>query len=110
MFETVNVPILGVIENMSSHVCSACGYEEPLFGEGGGKRLAGDNDVPLLGQLPLHIDIRRQADGGAPTVAVDPEGPIAMRYRDIARTATAILSLRARDHKSVFPRVVVESA
>lgn len=108
MFETVNVPILGVIENMSSHVCSACGHEEHLFGKGGGERLARDNEVPLLGQLPLHIDIRRQADGGEPTVAVDPEGHVAMRYRDIARTAAAILSLRARDRKAAFPRVVVE--
>ncbi|MDH3604833.1 MAG: iron-sulfur cluster carrier protein ApbC, partial [Candidatus Tectomicrobia bacterium] len=109
MFETVNVPILGIVENMSSHVCSGCGLEEPLFGAGGGESLARDSGVPLLGQLPLHIDIRRQADGGEPTVAVDPDGDIAIRYRDIARAATAMLSLRARDHKSVFPQVVVES-
>ena len=109
MFETVNVPILGIIENMSSHICSACGHEEPLFGKGGGQRLANDNDVPLLGQLPLHTDIRRQADGGKPTVAVNPDGDIALRYREIARTAAAVLSLRARDQKSALPWVVVES-
>jgi len=110
MFETVNVPVLGVIENMSLHVCSQCGHEEPIFGAGGGDRLAAESDVPLLGQLPLDIDIRRDADGGAPTVVAKPDSAPAQAYRAAARKAAALLAARAIDRKSVFPRVVVENA
>ncbi|MFQ5635409.1 MAG: iron-sulfur cluster carrier protein ApbC [Gammaproteobacteria bacterium] len=110
MFETVNVPVLGVIENMSLHVCSHCGHEEPIFGSGGGDRLAVESDVPLLGRLPLDIDIRRDADGGDPTVVAKPGSAAARAYREAARRAAALLSLRGVDHKSVFPRVVVENA
>ena len=88
MFETVNVPVLGVIENMSLHVCSECGHEEPIFGAGGGDQLAGESDVPLLGQLPLDIDIRRDADGGTPTVVAKPDSPAAHAYRSAARNAS----------------------
>jgi len=109
MFETVNVPVLGVIENMSLHVCSECGHEEPIFGAGGGDQLAGENDVPLLGQLPLEIDIRRDADGGAPTVVAKPDSPAAEAYRKAARNSAILLAMRAVDHKSAFPRVVVEN-
>lgn len=110
MFETVNVPVLGVIENMSLHVCSECGHQEPIFGTGGGDQLAMENDVPLLGQLPLDIDIRRDADGGEPTVVAKPDSAAARDYRDAARKAAALLAMRGLDHKSVFPRVVVENA
>jgi ATP-binding protein involved in chromosome partitioning len=110
MFETVNVPVLGVIENMSLHVCSECGHEEPIFGAGGGDRLAEESDVPLLAQLPLDIEIRRDADGGAPTVVAKPDSPAARAYRQAARKAAALLAMRSIDHKSVFPRVVVENA
>jgi len=109
MFETVNVPVLGVIENMSLHVCSQCGHEEPIFGAGGGNQLAAESDVPLLGQLPLDIEIRRDADGGEPTVVAKPDSAAARAYRDAARKAAALLATRGVDHKSVFPRVVVEN-
>jgi ATP-binding protein involved in chromosome partitioning len=85
MFRKVEVPVLGVVENMSTHVCGKCGHEEAIFGAGGGERLAQQYGVELLGQVPLDIRIREQADGGKPTVAAEPDGPLAQRYRDIAR-------------------------
>jgi len=92
MFEKVSVPILGIVENMSLHVCSNCGHEEPIFGSGGGERMAADYDVRLLGQLPLELSIRTRADGGEPTVVSDPDSAAAERYRRIARRAAAGLS------------------
>jgi ATP-binding protein involved in chromosome partitioning len=87
MFNKVEVPVLGVVENMSTHVCGKCGHEEAIFGAGGGDRLAQQYGVELLGQVPLDIRIREQADGGKPTVAAEPDSPLARRYRDIARKA-----------------------
>jgi ATP-binding protein involved in chromosome partitioning len=87
MFKKVEVPVLGVVENMSTHVCGKCGHEEAIFGAGGGERLAQQYGVELLGQVPLDIRIRQQADGGTPTVAADPDSPLAQRYREIARKA-----------------------
>jgi ATP-binding protein involved in chromosome partitioning len=92
MFRKVEVPVLGVVENMSTHVCGKCGHEEAIFGAGGGERLARQYNVELLGQLPLDIRIREQADGGRPTVAAEPDGELARRYRDIARKAAARLA------------------
>ena len=92
MFRRVEVPVLGVVENMSTHVCSKCGHEEVIFGSGGGARMAEQYGVELLGQLPLDIRIREQADGGTPTVAADPESELAQRYRAIARKVTAGLA------------------
>ncbi|HKE46886.1 MAG TPA: iron-sulfur cluster carrier protein ApbC [Rhodanobacteraceae bacterium] len=109
MFEKVNVPVLGIIENMATHVCSNCGFEEHIFGEGGGARMAGQYGVPLLGALPLDIRIREQADGGTPTVAAMPESDIAARYREIARNAAARLSLRARNKQIQFPKIVIQN-
>lgn len=109
MFSKVNVNVLGVIENMSTHVCSACGHEEAIFGSGGGEQLAGEEHVDLLGQLPLHINIREQADGGEPTVVAEPDGELAQRYRDISRRMTAKLALASRDYQAVFPNIVVEN-
>jgi len=108
MFEKVNVRILGVVENMSTHICSACGHEEALFGHGGGERLARESGVRLLGEMPLDIRIQREADGGKPTVISDPDSEIARKYRGIARRAAANLAQGPRDHKSVFPKIVVE--
>src|SRR5690606_25571218 len=108
MFQKVEVAVLGVIENMSTHVCTNCGHEEHLFGAGGGERLAAQYGVPFLGSLPLDIRIREQADGGNPTVAADPDGELAHRYRDIARRMTAALSLTAKDHAAKFPKIVIE--
>src|SRR5690348_1919193 len=84
-FEKVQVPVLGIIENMATHVCSNCGHEEHVFGEGGGARMAEQYGVPLLGSLPLDIRIREQADGGNPTVAAMPDSDLALRDRKSTR-------------------------
>lgn len=92
MFRKVGIPILGIVENMATHVCSNCGHEEAIFGSGGGARLAEAGGAELLGSLPLDLCIRLQADAGKPTVAAEPDGALAMRYRDIARKAAARLA------------------
>ena len=107
MFQKVAVPVLGIVENMATHVCSRCGHEEPIFGAGGGQRLADDYGVNLLGRLPLDIRIREQTDGGRPTVVADLDGPLGRAYRDTARRAAAVLSLRAATEGD-FPRITVE--
>jgi ATP-binding protein involved in chromosome partitioning len=109
MFEKVDVRVLGIIENMSTHICSKCGHEEHIFGTGGGQRMASDNKVPLLGSLPLEMSIRVQTDGGKPTVAAEPDGRIALIYRDIARRVAAKLSLQAKDFSSKFPKIVIQN-
>jgi ATP-binding protein involved in chromosome partitioning len=105
MFNKVNVPVFGVIENMSTHICSNCNHEEKIFGEGGGARLAAQYGIELLACLPLDISIREQTDGGKPTVAFDPESRIAKIYRDAARHVAAKLALQTRDY--IFPEIVV---
>ncbi|MGA9341688.1 MAG: iron-sulfur cluster carrier protein ApbC [Rhodanobacteraceae bacterium] len=109
MFEKVNVPVLGIIENMATHVCSQCGHEEHVFGAGGGARMAEQYGVPLLGTLPLDIRIREQADGGTPTVVAMPDSDIAAHYREIARNAAARLALRAKNKAIQFPKIVVQN-
>ena len=109
MFEKVDVPILGIVENMSTHVCSQCGHEEHIFGAGGGAAMAEQYDVPFLGALPLDIRIREQADGGVPTVVAEPDDPLAMAYRDIALRAAAGLSALAKDYSHLFPKITVEN-
>ncbi len=109
MFEKVKVPVLGIIENMSLHRCSHCGHEEPLFGHGGGEKMARKYQIPLLGQLPLDISIRENADSGHPTVVADANGPIADRYRNIALSMAARLAQRPRDQAGRFPKIVVEN-
>jgi ATP-binding protein involved in chromosome partitioning len=108
MFEKVNVSVLGIVENMSIHICSQCGHEEPIFGEGGGARMAAQYSVALLGQLPLDKRIREDADSGHPSVVTDPEGRIAQIYRDIARRIAAKLSLQSKDFSAKFPNIVIE--
>jgi len=108
MFQKVNVAILGIVENMSTHVCSNCGHAEQIFGEGGGERLAAQYSVPFLGSLPLDIRIREQADSGRPTVVADPTGAIAESYRAIARRATARLAHASKDYSRLFPKIVIE--
>jgi ATP-binding protein involved in chromosome partitioning len=107
MFEKVGVPILGIIENMSMHICSSCGHQEPIFGQGGAERMVRDFGSELLGQLPLDIRIREQADAGNPTVAADPDGAVAETYRRIARRIAVKLSEQAKDMTSRFPEIVV---
>ncbi len=108
MFEKVNVRILGVIENMSTHICASCGHEESLFGAGGGQNLAEETGVPLLGALPLDVRIRTETDGGDPTVHADPDSAIGLKYREIARRTAARLAAGPRDRKAAFPKIVVE--
>ena len=110
MFRKVSVPVLGIIENMSTHVCSACGHEEPLFGSGGGEQMAEDFDVKLLGQLPLDPRIREQTDSGTPTVVSDPDSAAAAAYRDAATNMAAALAVQAKDFSSKFPQIVVENS
>ena len=108
MFEKVAVPVLGIIENMATHVCSNCGHEEHIFGTGGGARLARDYGVPLLGAMPLDIRIREQMDAGTPAVVAMPGSDLAGRYRAIARSAAARLALQALNKSIGFPKIVVE--
>ncbi|HET6907000.1 MAG TPA: iron-sulfur cluster carrier protein ApbC [Rhodanobacteraceae bacterium] len=109
MFEKVEVPVLGIVENMATHICSNCGHEEHVFGEGGGERMAQQYHVPLLGSLPLDIRIREQADGGNPTVSAIPDSDIAARYREIARKAAAQLSLQAKNKAIAMPKISVQN-
>ncbi|MCB1958282.1 MAG: iron-sulfur cluster carrier protein ApbC [Rhodocyclaceae bacterium] len=109
MFEKVGIPILGVVENMSIHICSNCGHAEHIFGQGGGQRMCDDYGIPFLGDLPLDLGIRQQADSGAPTVAVDPEGTIAEAYKAIARKVAIAVALKAKDMTSRFPSIVVQN-
>ena len=92
MFAKVNIPVLGVVENMAVHVCSNCGHAEHLFGEGGGAKLAAQYGVDVLASLPLAMAIREQADGGTPTVVAEPDGPLAMLYQQLARKVGARLA------------------
>ena len=96
MFQKVNVHVLGIVENMAVHVCSNCGHEEHLFGEGGGQRMAAQYGVPLLGSLPLDVAIREQGDAGRPVVIAAPDSAVAQAYRQVARAMVAQLALRPR--------------
>jgi ATP-binding protein involved in chromosome partitioning len=109
MFRQLKVPVLGVVENMSLHVCSHCGHSEHIFGAGGGERMGKEYGVDVLGSLPLDITIREQADSGRPTVVADPNGRIAQIYRSIARKVAVHIAERARDMSSKFPNIVVQN-
>ncbi|HQU14809.1 MAG: Fe-S-binding ATPase [Chromatiales bacterium 21-64-14] len=109
MFEKVDVPVLGIVENMGLHICSQCGHEEHIFGEGGGKRLAEQHGVELLGSLPLDGSIQHDTDHGKPSVVADPDGRIAGIFRAIARRAAAKLSLQAKDFSARFPSIVIQN-
>jgi ATP-binding protein involved in chromosome partitioning len=109
MFEKVGVPIVGVVENMSIHICSNCGHAEHIFGQGGAERMCADYKVPFLGGLPLDIRIREQTDAGRPTVIADPDGKVAEIYRGIARKVAIFVADRAEDFSSKFPNIVVQN-
>jgi ATP-binding protein involved in chromosome partitioning len=110
MFEKVSVPVLGIVENMSTHVCSNCGHEEHIFGAGGGARMAQEYGVRLLGELPLDARIREEADGGRPSVVAAPDSARGRAYFETARRTAAALALRARDRSTLFPKIVVEES
>ncbi|PTD96845.1 iron-sulfur cluster carrier protein ApbC [Pseudothauera lacus] len=109
MFEKVGVPIVGVVENMSIHICSRCGHEEHIFGTGGGQALCTDYDIPFLGALPLDLQIRQEADGGTPTVVADADGRIAAIYREIARKVAVRVAEKVKDMSHKFPSIVVQN-
>ncbi|EGW55126.1 iron-sulfur cluster carrier protein ApbC [Candidatus Endoriftia persephone] len=109
MFEKVEVPVLGIVENMSTHICSKCGHEEHIFGEGGGQSMSDQYHVDLLGALPLDTRIRAETDSGQPTVVADPEARISQIYREIARKTAAKLSLQAKDYAAKFPNIVIQN-
>ena len=109
MFEKVEVPVLGIVENMSIHICSNCGHEEHIFGEGGGQRMADQYDVDFLGALPLDIKIREQVDSGRPSVVAEPDGRIAQIYREIARRTAAKLALQSKNYAAKFPQIVIQN-
>ncbi|MFQ5981760.1 MAG: iron-sulfur cluster carrier protein ApbC [Woeseiaceae bacterium] len=110
MFRKVSVPVLGIVENMSTHICTECGHEEPVFGSGGGEAMAADYDVELIGQLPLDLRIRQQTDGGRPSVIAEPDAPHAKAYRLAARRMAALLAMQGRDYSHKFPQIVVEES
>lgn len=107
MFEKVEIPVLGVVENMSIHICSECGHAEHIFGSGGGQRMSDDFDVEYLGALPLDISIREQTDGGKPSVVADPDSKITSLYKDISRRTTAGLAVKAKDYSTKFPTIKI---
>ncbi|WP_072766243.1 iron-sulfur cluster carrier protein ApbC [Nitrosospira sp. Nsp11] len=108
MFQKVGIPIIGIVENMSTHVCSQCGHEEHIFGAGGGEKMCGDYDVEFLGSLPLDIKIREHTDAGMPTVVADPGGRIAETYRSIARRIAVKVDELSLDHSALFAKIVIE--
>jgi ATP-binding protein involved in chromosome partitioning len=110
MFEKVGVPVLGIVENMSTHICSRCGHEEHVFGAGGGARMAAQYSVDLLAELPLDIHIREQADAGKPTVVADPEGTLTAAYLSLARRTTARLARHAARVAKPMPSIEIEAS
>jgi ATP-binding protein involved in chromosome partitioning len=109
MFEKVGIPILGVVENMSLHICPKCGHESHIFGSGGARRMCTEYGMELLGQLPLDESIREQADSGKPTVVADPDGKAAEIYRRIARRCAVKIAESQKDMTSKFPNIVVQN-
>jgi len=109
MFEKVGIKIIGIVENMSTHICSKCGHEEPIFGSGGGEKMCADYKTEFLGGLPLDIHIREQADSGKPSVIADPDGKVAKTYKQIARRIALKVAEMAQDHSAAFPKIVVKN-
>jgi ATP-binding protein involved in chromosome partitioning len=109
MFDKVGIKIIGIVENMSTHICTQCGHEEHIFGAGGGEKMCADYEVEFLGGLPLDIRIREQADSGKPTVVADPDGKLAKVYKQIARRIAVKVADMAQDHTAAFPKIVVQN-
>ncbi|WP_114689501.1 iron-sulfur cluster carrier protein ApbC [Polynucleobacter necessarius] len=109
MFAKVGVPIIGIIENMSTYVCTKCGHEEHVFGTGGGEKMCKEYGVDFLGSLPLNLSIREQADAGRPTVVADPDGAISAIYKGIARQVAIRVATLSKDMSSKFPNIVVQN-
>ena len=109
MFEKVEIPVLGIVENMSTHICSNCGHEEAIFGENGGREMAAQYNVPFLAALPLQKRIREEADSGKPTVVADPMSDIANKYRHIVHQITAKIGVKKRNYANLFPKIEIQN-
>ncbi|WP_321323671.1 iron-sulfur cluster carrier protein ApbC [Thiomicrorhabdus sp.] len=109
MFEKVEIPVLGIIENMSTHVCSNCGHEEAIFGAHGGENMAKEYKVDFLGALPLDKRIREEADAGKPTVTAEPQSDIAQKYRHMSHKIGAQIGIKKRNYANVFPNIVIQN-
>jgi len=109
MFRKVNVSVLGVVENMSTHICSQCGFEEAIFGSGGGEKMSLEYDIPLLGQLPLALKIRADLDRGVPTLIAEPEGEISSSYRAAVRNMAALLAQQPRSLELNLPQIQLQN-
>ena len=109
MFEKVDVPVFGIIENMSTHVCTNCGHEEAIFGAHGAAKMADDYGLEVLGEIPLEKSIRELADTGTPTMVAQPDSATANKYRHIALKIAGRLSIKKRDFSAKFPNIVVEN-
>jgi ATP-binding protein involved in chromosome partitioning len=110
MFEEVKVPVIGIVENMSVYCCPACGHAEPIFGSGGGAKIAAQYGVELLSQLPLDARIREEADNGVPTVVAEPDSPLTAIYRELARKTAGRLSRQSRNKAIAFPQIVIQQS
>lgn len=108
MFQKVNVPVLGVVENMSTHICTNCGHVEQIFGARGGERLSAEYSVPLLGQLPLALEIRETTDHGAPSVVSEPDGAVGTLFRALAMRVAGELAATGKDYSRLFPKITIE--
>lgn len=109
MFEKVGVPIIGIVENMSTYICPSCGHEEHVFGSGGGQKMCSDYSVDFLGSLPLNLSIRQQSDAGCPTVVAEPNSAISQVYKQIARQVAIRIAGLAKDMSSKFPNIVIQN-
>ncbi|MDD2808668.1 iron-sulfur cluster carrier protein ApbC [Rhodoferax sp.] len=107
MFEKVGVPILGIVENMTVHVCSNCGHIEHIFGADGAKKMAAEYQMDYLGALPLNMQIRLQADSGKPTVVSDPDSDVASLYKAVARKVALAIAAKNKDFSSKFPSIKI---
>jgi ATP-binding protein involved in chromosome partitioning len=107
MFRKVNVPIIGIVENMAVHICSQCGHSEHIFGVDGGQKIATEYGVPVLGSLPMELSIRQQTDAGTPTVAVEPESAVSEIYRSIAAGVQASFANQAQGTVQEFPEITI---
>ncbi len=109
MFEKVQIPILGVIENMSSYICRNCGYEDEIFGSGGGKKLCIEQKVNFLGSIPLEGNIRSDTDTGKPTVIKQPDSQTTIIFRNIARKLAILISEKNKDLASKIPKIIIKN-
>lgn len=110
MFNKLQVPILGVVENMSIHHCPNCGHEQSIFGEGGGERLAKEYRLPFFGGIPLAVKIREMTDSGSPPAGAEDENPFREVFFEIARKVAAKISLFPKDYSALFPKISMERA